>query len=229
MPNKTTFFHNTIVLITLTQTAFFAVASIANAFTLFPGFSTNISTPKVHTALSENIAQNQAKSLEHDIHKMAKILFANLKEPDPEIGDLGDGITMSSFVELKKLSRTSSLGRYLAEQLMTEFQHHGYKVIELRKSTSVSIQEKRGEYGLSRNISQINQQVEARTMVTGTYTIAGDKIMVNARVLDNKDASLLSSATILLSKNTLTDLLLSDAASASPRKNEVTYMKRLEL
>lgn len=176
----------------------------------------------------ETAYANQAAELAETIRKMAVQLFDNLEDPDPELGLLADGIAVSSFVDLKKLSRTSSFGRYLAEQLMTEFQQKGYTVIEVRKSNAIIIQEKHGEYGLSRDVQEINTAVAARTMITGTYTIAGDQIMVNAKVVDNKDATLLSSATVLFPKTRLADLLLSDSSSASPKKNAVTYMKRLE-
>jgi TolB-like protein len=176
------------------------------------------------------VTQNQGEAFTTAIQQMAITLFSHIGDPDPEAGDLADGIAVSSFVDLKKLTRTSSFGRYLAEQLMTEFQQQGYRVIEIRKSTSISIQEKRGEYGLSRDIAEINPDLAARTLITGTYTLAGDNILVNAKVLDNKSAALLSSATMVFPRTRLTDLLLADSASASPRNHEVslTAMKQLE-
>ena len=228
MPRQKSFFCITLSIIAASLLAFITVSKPAHAFNLFPCF-TKKAAPVTTERKPKDKYRNEARELDQDIQKMARQLFVNLEEPDPQVGDLADGIVMSSFVDLKKLTRTSSFGRYLAEQLMTEFQHHGYRVVELRKRSSIMVQEKRGEYGLSRGVTQIKQGVAARTMVTGTYTIAGDTIMVNAKVLDNKNASLLSSATLLFAKNALTDLLLSDAASAAPRKKEVTYMKKLEL
>ncbi len=214
--------------IATTITSFCLLASQAMSFSLFPFFTTQAPVGQDNPAPIQNQYQGQAQAFDQNIHQMADILFANLVEPDPEVGDLMDGIAVSCFVDLKKLSRTSSFGRYLAEQLMTEFQHRGYRVVEIRKSTSIILQEKRGEYGLSRNVAEVKSNVAARTMLTGTYTIAGDKIMVNAKVIDNKNANLLSSATMIFSKNPLTNLLLADAASASPRNNSVIYMKKLE-
>lgn len=171
---------------------------------------------------------NQADAFKAAIQQMALTLFANLADPDPGNGDLADGIAVSTFVELKKLTRTSSFGRYLAEQLMTEFQQQGYRVVEIRKSTSIMIQEQRGEYGLSREVTEISPLVSARTMITGTYTLAGDHILVNAKVLDNKSTALLSSATMVFPRTALVDLLLADSVSASPHRREVTALKRLE-
>jgi len=180
--------------------------------------------------INQNVEfSGQADTLYQLIQNMALQLFQNLDEPDPIVGDLAKGVAVSSFVELKKLTRTSSFGRYLAEQLMTEFQQQGYPVLEVRKSTSILVQEKRGEYGLSRNLKEIPPEVAARTLITGTYTVAGDHILVNAKIIDNKTAQLLSSATMLFPKNNLADLLLADSVSASVKPKEVTYMKRLEL
>jgi len=178
---------------------------------------------------SSAVEANQAEAFKSAIQQMAISLFSHLADPDPGGGELADGIAVSSFVELKKLTRTSSFGRYLAEQLMTEFQQQGYRVVEIRKSTSILIQESRGEYGLSRDLGEISPTIAARTLITGTYTLAGDHILVNAKVLDNKSAALLSSATMVVPRTKVVDQLLADSVSASPRRQEATSMKRLEL
>lgn len=174
---------------------------------------------------------NQGEAFTSAVQQMAVTLFSHIGDPDPNDGTLADGIAVSSFVDLKKLTRTSSFGRYLAEQLMTEFQQQGYRVLEIRKSTSILIQEKRGEYGLSRDTDEISPDVAARTLITGTYTLAGDHILVNAKVLDNESAALLSSATMVFPRTPLTDLLLADSVSATKKKHEValTAMKKLEM
>jgi len=170
-----------------------------------------------------------AAVLRSGVRELAATLFASLGDPDPEMGELADGVAMGVFVDLAKLSRTSSLGRYLAEQLMTEFQQHGFQVVEIRKSRSILIRRRRGEYGLSRDPDEIAPEVAARALVTGTYTVAGGEVLVNARVVDNKTAALLASATVSLPMNATVRVLLADSASASSRRGgEVTYMKRLE-
>ena len=161
---------------------------------------------------------------------MAGALFAHLgDDADPSQGDLAGGIVVSSFVDLRQLTRTSSFGRYLAEQLMGEFQQRGYRVVEIRKSKDILIQERRGEYGLSRNPGEITPEVAAQALVTGTYTVTEDSILVNAKVLDNRSAVMLSSATMVFPRTRLANRLLADSASARPprARQEMTTMKRL--
>ena len=172
---------------------------------------------------------DEATGLAGSVRMMAHELTNHLEDSDPQAGVLNDGIAVCSFVDLKKLTRTSSFGRYLAEQLMGEFQQRGYTVVEMRKTTSLKIQEKRGEYSLSRNPEDLNQSVTAGAVLTGTYTQAGDNVLVNAKIIDNRNSTMLASATLIFPRNQLIAGLLADSASAHTGEREVMYMKRLEL
>lgn len=173
--------------------------------------------------------EREACSLHGQVRQMAQKLFRNLAEPDPENGDLADGIVVCTFVDLKKLYRTSSLGRYLAEQMMTEMQQHRYTVLELRKSQSIMVQQARGEYGLSRDPEEVGEIMSVGAMLTGTYTAVKEDIIINAKIMDNRSSKLLSSATIIIPRNELAEYLLADSVTARVRKAEPIYMKRLEL
>lgn len=171
----------------------------------------------------------EAEILRGVIHNLAGDLFRNLANADPENGDLGNGLMVCTFVELKKLSRSSSFGRYLAEQLMSEMQQRRYEVVEIRKSQAVTIQEKRGEFGLSRNPAEVSPSVTVGAMLTGTYTPSKESIVINARIIDNRSARLLSSATAIIPRNQLAEQLLADTASVREAKPEPVYLKKLAL
>ncbi len=173
---------------------------------------------------------NEAANLHDQLKELAAGLFGSLHDADPENGDLAGGLIVCSFVDLKKLSRTSSLGRYVAEQLMGELQQHGYTVVELRKGTSVLVQEKRGEFGLSRDPAQLRPDAAAAAMLTGTYTVTGEQVIINARIMDNRTAVLLASASAVIPKNKVASLLLADSTSlvTSHKSEAPIYMKQLE-
>ncbi|MCX5876349.1 MAG: FlgO family outer membrane protein [Deltaproteobacteria bacterium] len=197
------------------------------ALLVFPGQATAFS-PFTQDKPPE-IKVNEADALRTEIQGLANELFRNLADADPENGDLGKGVLICTFVELKKLSRTSSLGRYVAEQLMNEMQQHHYEVVEIRKSQAIMLQEKRGEFGLSRNPAEVSQAATAGAMLTGTYTSSKDSIVINARIIDNRSAKLLSSATAIIPRNQLAEQLLADTASVRMEKPEPLYLKKLEL
>ncbi len=201
----------------------------AAAFWPFSQDKPHAQVEAVAPAVPPAITVNEAAALRAEIQGLANELFRNLADADPENGDLGKGVLVCTFVELKKLSRTSSLGRYVAEQLMNEMQQRRYEVLEIRKSQAVMLQEKRGEFGLSRNPAEISQAVAAGAMLTGTYTPSKDSIVINARIIDNRSARLLSSATAIIPRNQLAEQLLADSASVREAKPEPLYLKKLEL
>ncbi|HIJ89345.1 MAG: FlgO family outer membrane protein [Desulfobulbaceae bacterium] len=203
---------------------FFPVQAVA-----FWPFSQDKPKPPSQAVVTPVVTVNEAAVLRTEIQGLANELFRNLADADPESGDLGKGVLVCTFVELKKLSRTSSLGRYVAEQLMNEMQQHHYDVLEIRKSQAILLQEKRGEFGLSRKPTEINQTVAAGAMLTGTYTPSKDSIVINARIIDNRSAKLLSSATAIIPRNQLAEQLLADSASVREEKPEPLYLKKLEL
>ena len=167
--------------------------------------------------------------MQREIKSLADELFRNLGDADPESGDLSGGVVVCTFVELKRLTRTSSLGRHVAEQMLREVQQRHYGVVELRKGQAVRIDERLGEFGLAREPAEIGQTAAAGAMLTGTYSVVKDGLVLNARIIDNRSGRLLSAATKVLPRNELIDELLSDSATARTAKPAPMYMKRLEL
>ena len=178
--------------------------------------------PQVHP-------QSEATGLVLAIESMAVDLLNNLQDGDPFSGDLSGGMVVTTFVETSKLTRTSSFGRYLSEQLMNEFQRHAYPVIEIRKSTELRVQEKRGEFGLARTEEDLQADLKADTMLTGTYFIGLDDILVTARILNNRTATVMASSTMIFQKNKLTSRMLADTASARTNSPQTMYLEKLEL
>ena len=174
------------------------------------------------------VAISEAEDFSLRVNGLAGELISNLEKTNPSKSDLSGALIVCTFVELKKMYRTSSLGRYLSEQLMNAFQQHAYTVVEARKTKSVLIEERYGEYGLSRDTEEIRSSVTAAAMLTGTYMVLGDHVVVTAKIIDNETATLLSSVTTMLPRNELCNNLLADSSTAGSRKG-VTYLKRLEL
>lgn len=122
------------------------------------------------------------------------------------------------------------MGRLLAEQLQNQFAQHGFSVIEIRQGNDILIQEQRGEYALSRDPDAIRSRVSASATLTGTYTLTDQFVFVNARILDARTGTLLTSGATRLTRTAMLDRLLADRASAETQGNGAPiYMKRLEM
>ena len=149
---------------------------------------------------------------------MGKALIANASEvvADEYV------VAVSTFVSLDNLYATSSLGRYLGEQLLSTLQQEGLEVIEVRKTPGLMVSPYHGEYALSRSMDEISLVQGAQAVVVGTYAVAGQEIFVNARLLRNDDNRVLSSASLVLPIDALTaNLLANESMPASTRTAKV--------
>jgi TolB-like protein len=126
-------------------------------------------------------------------------------------------VTVNTFVNLYNLYKTSSLGRYLSEQMLGELQAAGVAVIDVRKTTTLLVREGFGEYGLSRDMDQLTPSQGAQARVVGTYSYVGGQILLNARVLRNSDGMVLSHANLAFALDVLTAGLLKDEAMPARR------------
>ncbi len=167
--------------------------------------------PAPNTPCLDMESMDEASFFNMQIHEMALQLMRNFRtEPGP------DGpIAVATFVDLNNLYRTSPFGRYLAEQLMGELQRAGFNVVEIRKTESIMIKPKFGEYGLSRDVQEIAQESSASYILAGTYVTRGRYIMVNARLISNQNNIVASSGLKILRRDPFLDKMLWPTATPS--------------
>ena len=164
-------------------------------------------------------AAGQGAVFQAKINQLGKALIANASEvvADEYV------VAVSTFVSLDNLYATSSLGRYLGEQLLSVLQQSGLEVIEVRKTPGMMVSPYHGEYALSRSMDEISLVQEAQAVVVGTYAVAGQEIFVNARLLRNTDNRVLSSASLVLPIDGMTaNLLANESMPVSTRASQVT-------
>jgi TolB-like protein len=151
------------------------------------------------------------------IGALAVELLANAEEEIPDQYQLA----VSTFVNLNNLYRTSALGRYLSEQLMGELQMARVEVIELRRAPSIMVSQGHGEYALSRDMGELAFVHAVQATLVGTYTVAAEQLLINARLLRNRDSKVLASAGVALPLDPLLKGLLADEAMPAGRASTV--------
>ena len=92
--------------------------------------------------------------------------------------------------DIDYLETSVTFGRVLQEQISTRLTHRQYNVTELKLRTSLNIKqgllnpEEAGEYMLSRDIQALRAEHRAAALITGTYAVAGEEVMVNLKLID---------------------------------------------
>lgn len=115
-------------------------------------------------------------------------------------GNMAGPIAVTTFVEIDNLYQSSTFGRILAEQLISELSMRGYNVIEIRMSDAVQIIQDQGELGLSRESSVIKGAQEISGLVVGTYAVSPNRVYLNSRIIDPKSSNILSVGSVEMKK-----------------------------
>ena len=108
-------------------------------------------------------------------------------------------IAITSFVSLNNLDETSVIGRMISENLIHEMQVRGYSIIDFKTMDNIKI-EKDGDYIFTREIEKLRKEYFVNFVLSGTLTEYKDGIMVNARIINMKDHSVVSTAQVWISK-----------------------------
>ena len=111
-----------------------------------------------------------------------------------------------SFVSQDDFQKSSSFGRYIAEQMYYELNQRGFPVREYRLGLELATREggpaDTGEFLLSRRTgSMIAAQQEATVALVGTYYFDRGNVFVNARLIDISTGMVMRTGLVLVQQN----------------------------
>lgn len=104
----------------------------------------------------------------------------------------------TSFVDQGNTSRSSPLGRFMAEGMFYEFNQRGFPTREYRLTGHISVQGGRDDLALaaSQVVSTTGQKWAA--LVVGTYYVDKDATFINARLVRASDGLVLRTGQLVL-------------------------------
>lgn len=103
-------------------------------------------------------------------------------------------ILVLTFQELRSLSDTLGFGKVCAEQAASRLVETGLRVVDLRYTGSISINERNGETVLSREATKLAASHKVKVILTGTYVVLGADARVSMRAVSAADGVVLASA-----------------------------------
>ncbi len=111
---------------------------------------------------------------------------------------VNDKIAIASFVDLHKLNKTTHFGRNISESMFNELHVRGFNVVDARGSKTFRINAS-GEFFITRDIRLLNKKrVENSYVLVGTYSKFGKGILLNARIIDNLNGEVISTARTII-------------------------------
>ena len=134
-----------------------------------------------------------AREMRLKIRELAEQLIAGMSVP----GGVGSVALPTTFVNQDDFSQTSSLGRFVAEQLYHEFTQRGFPVREYRMASNLRVNGQ-GEFLLSRDAATLSAKTPNVFFVVGTYYVDRDALFMNARLVRGTDGMVLRTAQLVI-------------------------------
>lgn len=110
------------------------------------------------------------------------------------IADIRDRKTIiNSIMDIDDLGKSSTLGRLVGEHLAHHLSLRHWKVFETKLAVAMSVTEA-GESSITRVGSRKPIEQDAENVVTGTYTLTNDGVLITLKMLEVGSGRLVSSA-----------------------------------
>lgn len=138
---------------------------------------------------SSSYVQTQDGNMIGTTHKAAD----NMMKQASYLQDDLKPILITSTANITDLNTTSAFGLMVSEQVGDRFAQFGFPVIDLRTRRDVKVQERSGEYMLSRDIQKISKKHAAGAVLLGTYAAGKNRVYVSTRLVRPADNRILAS------------------------------------
>lgn len=161
-----------------------------------------------HYLVNEPLPIHRSRTVAGNFNAMM-IFLADQLERNVDRKVLGNTFIVSTFSDLNKLNDTSPLGRLIGEDVIHEMQVRKWRVFDVRLTRDIVINEA-GEFSLSRDIKKIRDTYKIGGVITGTYSVAENNIIINARAIDIDTGLVASSAQVQIPLNDYSEYLLFD-------------------
>ena len=134
-------------------------------------------------------------------------------------------IGVTTFVNVDDLYASSTFGRMVGEQLMSELAMKGFDVIELRHTDVLQFLDRGGEFAMSRDAGMVRPERNLAGVVVGTYVYSPERVYVNARLIDPSTSVVLSAGSVEMSKTPeLAKLLRGGSMPGSLERIQVRHL-----
>lgn len=122
-------------------------------------------------------------------HQAAEALFSQASQGL----DRNKPLIAASFVNIDDLEETSSFGRIVSQQFSTKFTQLGFNVVEMLVRRNIYIEQKGGEFLLSREVQVLGEVHDAQAVIVGTYAAGKNSVFVTAKLIAAKGNTVMAS------------------------------------
>jgi TolB-like protein len=145
---------------------------------------------------------NVVQSFQDGIVSIAQQLEKNMV-----ITPLSTKLMIANFVSLQDLNETSSFGQLASANLMHELQTRNWNIMDPLFTRDLYIGPS-GEFALSRDPKKLPGSLPSFEIIAGTYQTTTDSIILNVRMINAHNSSVISTAQVIFPRSQVINALV---------------------
>ena len=102
-------------------------------------------------------------------------------------------VLVTTFVSNSDLGKTGSFGRLIQEHIASRLVQLGYTVREFKMANNLYIEQQSGETILTRDLSQLDPNLQAQAIAVGTFTRTNRTLYLSTWLIDPSNNNIISS------------------------------------
>ncbi len=152
------------------------------------------------TLTEENKLMAKGEDIHQHVIRLGNKLFSTSKKIQ-----LNEPVAVGTFLPIKQLSGKNLpdenvFGHKIQESFITIGMQAGLNIIEFKTMPSIKLQNGY-DIMLSRDTKDLNNKINAKYFLTGTYTEEVDHLIVNARIIELETQKVVAAATDYIPRN----------------------------
>ncbi|MBI5179575.1 MAG: hypothetical protein HZA04_10005 [Nitrospinae bacterium] len=130
---------------------------------------------------------SSGKALTMNLDRLSRSLARKVTGQNPTMA-------VATFVDMDRLNRSNTFGRYVTENLMGHMSDLGFKVVEHRAAKRLLQQPNVGAHALTEETGEMMNAWKADSVLLGTYKKSGNTVMVHARLVSTGTQQVIAAA-----------------------------------
>jgi TolB-like protein len=170
----------------------FSPNQYANLENRYSQFSKN---PDVYYSTTESVSASA------QVNELSRFLMDQLIQ-NREIKNVQDSrVAVTSFVMLDDLNQSNKFGVLLGEHMIHQLHVRGFRVVDFKSMGAIEVGEK-SDHLITRDVSKLKNELNIHYALAGTISQQGSGLVINARLVDLNDQTVVSTAQGIITQRT---------------------------
>ncbi|MBF0446918.1 MAG: hypothetical protein HQL67_01835 [Magnetococcales bacterium] len=141
-------------------------------------------TPETYPLISQPLSGPKSLDIQESSQRAADKMLARMWD---KFRISQESILPASFVDERDMEKTTPFGRLISRQIANRFTQAGHSLVEIKLRKNVLLQERLGQFVLTRELEKIRDIHQVHAVLSGSYVTSDNRVYISTSVVRLRD------------------------------------------